>query len=355
MPLCCCSRQRWRKTPGPAVPALTGTRVPTGALVEAPTATDDVIICGIRQSAGHQHRGGSKNRGSTERCYTHHRKHRQPCSQRWQGNIAFYNAGTVDNGGQLLIGNLSDVGPYGLLNDATFNNNTGGQITIDNTSTYGLYNAGGTFTNAATITIGAIAGVGISGLRTLPLSTTTQVGKSQLTAQQVLACRMQGAASPMPPPSPLEVRQVLETLAFGTMPRSTTTRAGKSNLTIHPLTACDNAGGTFTNAATITIGAVASVGPYGLLNLPLSTTTQVGKSQLTAQQVLACRIRWQLHQCRHHHHWRCGKCWRLWPSERCHVSTTRRAGKSNLTIHPLTACTMQVAPSPMRPPSLSVL
>jgi hypothetical protein len=78
---------------------------------------------------------------------------------------AFYNAGTVYNNGQLLIGNLSAVGDYGLYNITAFNNNTGGQISIDNSTIAGLDNEGGTFTNAATLTIGAVASVGTYGLQ----------------------------------------------------------------------------------------------------------------------------------------------------------------------------------------------
>ena len=46
----------------------------------------------------------------------------------------------------------------------TFYNNTGGDIRIDRSSNAGIYNASGTFTNAAQITIGANAGVGDYGI-----------------------------------------------------------------------------------------------------------------------------------------------------------------------------------------------
>src|SRR4051812_10873416 len=128
---------------------------------------------------------------------------------------AFYNKGTVNNNGQLWIGNLSDAGGSGLLNHATFNNNTGGQITIDNSTYSGLENGGGSFTNAATLTIGSVASVGDHGL-------------------------------------------------FNDATFSNT--GGQITIDRSANTGLFNYRGTFTNAATITIGATAGVGGDGLFN-----------------------------------------------------------------------------------------
>ncbi|WP_028522889.1 T9SS type A sorting domain-containing protein [Runella limosa] len=81
------------------------------------------------------------------------------------GEAGFYNAGTVQNNGQLVLGNTGSVGATGINNLATFNNNTGGEIKIDNSTQVGLYNlTGATFTNAAKLFIGATANVGIQGI-----------------------------------------------------------------------------------------------------------------------------------------------------------------------------------------------
>ena len=83
-------------------------------------------------------------------------------------DAGFYNAGTVQNNGQLVLGNTGSVGAYGLFNRAIFNNNTDGEIKIDRSTDTGLLNdIGGTFTNTAKITIGAVASVGGSGLLNL--------------------------------------------------------------------------------------------------------------------------------------------------------------------------------------------
>ncbi|AYQ33213.1 T9SS type A sorting domain-containing protein [Runella sp. SP2] len=80
-------------------------------------------------------------------------------------DAGFHNAGTVQNNGQLVLGSTGSVGAYGLFNRAIFNNNTDGEIKIDRSTDTGLLNdIGGTFTNAAKITIGAVASVGGSGL-----------------------------------------------------------------------------------------------------------------------------------------------------------------------------------------------
>jgi hypothetical protein len=77
----------------------------------------------------------------------------------------FRNQGTVANSGQVVLGSTGSVGRFGIWNQAAFNNNSGGEISIDQSSVAGLWNNSGTFSNAAKITIGAIAGVGSEGIR----------------------------------------------------------------------------------------------------------------------------------------------------------------------------------------------
>ena len=77
---------------------------------------------------------------------------------------AFHNLGTVNNSGLIVIGNTTSSGAYGMVNRATFNNNTGGEIRVDNATSGGIYNRTGTFTNVAKISVGlsvAIMGNGI--------------------------------------------------------------------------------------------------------------------------------------------------------------------------------------------------
>jgi hypothetical protein len=132
----------------------------------------------------------------------------------------FYNQGTVSNTGNLILGSTASVGFYGIRNDATFDNNNNGEISIDRSTAIGLYNFSGTFTNAAKITIGAVAGVGFYGIRNVATFNNSASGGS------------------------------------GEISIDSSSNIGLYN----------DFGGTFTNAAKITIGAVASVGNYGIVN-----------------------------------------------------------------------------------------
>jgi len=80
----------------------------------------------------------------------------------------FTNQGTVQNSGIIHIGNITTVGVYGLVNQSSFNNNTGGQINIDRAGgvqAITLYNStGGTFTNQGTVRLGSNAASGQYGL-----------------------------------------------------------------------------------------------------------------------------------------------------------------------------------------------
>lgn len=73
--------------------------------------------------------------------------------------------GTINNTGNIVIGNIASPGQLGIDNQAFFNNNSGGQIRIDQTGSTGISNSSGTtFNNNATITIGATAAVGFYGI-----------------------------------------------------------------------------------------------------------------------------------------------------------------------------------------------
>ncbi len=78
---------------------------------------------------------------------------------------AFHNLGTVQNNALIIIGSTTSSGGYGIVNKGIFNNNTGGEIRLDNATSGGFYNTSlGTLTNVAKINVGlntAIAGNGI--------------------------------------------------------------------------------------------------------------------------------------------------------------------------------------------------
>jgi hypothetical protein len=69
-------------------------------------------------------------------------------------------SGTFSNSAAITIGANASAGYYGVWNKATFNNNTGGVINMDNSISHVLYNTAGTFVNEATIIIGALGPLG---------------------------------------------------------------------------------------------------------------------------------------------------------------------------------------------------
>ncbi len=75
------------------------------------------------------------------------------------GSQGFWNLGTVLNGGSVNIGVASGVGNYGIINEGTFSNNVGGQLTINRAGNAGIRLNTGTFLNSGTVTIGSLVPV----------------------------------------------------------------------------------------------------------------------------------------------------------------------------------------------------
>ncbi|MEQ8703330.1 MAG: T9SS type A sorting domain-containing protein [Phaeodactylibacter sp.] len=69
-----------------------------------------------------------------------------------------YNQGTVTNNGQVDIGASISPGEYGLVNEGSFSNEAGSELSIDRAGNIGLWNKGGTLANEGKITTGAVAG-----------------------------------------------------------------------------------------------------------------------------------------------------------------------------------------------------
>ncbi|MBE0638365.1 MAG: hypothetical protein IH598_07590 [Bacteroidales bacterium] len=95
---------------------------------------------------------------------------------------AIYNhsTGIFHNAASITFGANASVGSNGLYNNGTFNNNPGGTLNIDNSTTNGIYNetysSPGTINNYAVIIIGASAGVGSNGILNIFGATFNNVG-----------------------------------------------------------------------------------------------------------------------------------------------------------------------------------
>ncbi|MCP4044641.1 MAG: hypothetical protein GY732_01460, partial [Gammaproteobacteria bacterium] len=110
-----------------------------------------------------------------------------------QGGILCY-AGTFTNSATITIGANSSVGDDGIYNLATFNN-LGGEINIDRSTSNGILNESGVFTNQANITIGAIASVGSHGIYIYDTFENSNGGQISIANSTVWAIRSRGSIS----------------------------------------------------------------------------------------------------------------------------------------------------------------
>ncbi|MES2649282.1 MAG: hypothetical protein V4717_20555 [Bacteroidota bacterium] len=181
---------------------------------------------------------------------------------------AFNNSGTVANSGSLLIGNISAVGNYGLWNEANFDNNPGGQISIDYSNEVGLNNTNGTFNNAAVITIGAVAGAGITGLENKANFNNSSGGQISINRTQTYG--LKSSAGTFQNAAAINIGAVAGVGSNGLWNQSTfnNTTGGQIGIDRSTQNGFRNliGNGIVNNAGTITIGAVAGVGEYGLRN-----------------------------------------------------------------------------------------
>ena len=182
------------------------------------------------------------------------------------GTQGIENLGTVANSGILRIGGAAS---YGLRNDGKFDN-TGGQIHIDRSIVFGLYNSSGTFTNQGDITIGALAGSGSSGIRNQAIfnhiSGTIRIDQF---ASHGIDNNTDGGRNNA-------VFNNRATIIVGTLPN--TGRYSIFNIAVFnnfagsdiQMDRCpldNDPGGIFTNEAVITLGETVSPGTNGLINL----------------------------------------------------------------------------------------
>jgi len=177
-----------------------------------------------------------------------------------------YNEGTVENRGDIIIGSTASVGNYGIWNLAAFDNNSGGEISIDRSSFIGLYNVSGTFTNAAKITIGAVASVSNLGIRNEAAFGNNSGGEISIDRSSIVGLWNRSgtftnaAKITIGAVASVGANGIRNDAAFGN------NSGGEISIDRSSSRGLYNVSGTFTNAAKITIGAVASVGAYGIFN-----------------------------------------------------------------------------------------
>jgi hypothetical protein len=180
---------------------------------------------------------------------------------------------TFTNAADITIGANTNVGPYGLWNKATFNNNQGGHIRIDRSTDTGIYHAEGTFTNAADITIGANASVGYHGIWNSATFNntggTTKIDRSSLRGLVNHADELESISATFTNSANLTIGSIATAGHTGIENRGTFTNnaGGAININRSSSYGINSMAGTFTNADAITIGGIVSAGNTGVQNL----------------------------------------------------------------------------------------
>ncbi len=177
---------------------------------------------------------------------------------------ALFNFGTVTNNGNIIIGATASAGQLGIWNNGTFNN-TAGEIKVDNSTYYSIWNHSGTFTNSAALTIGgASASVGNSGIWNngtfkntageIKVDNSTYASIVNINTLTNSAAITIGGASASVGDYGIENNGFFDNNTGGEIKVDNSANAGILNEF------------TFTNLATINIGANAPVGPNGIEN-----------------------------------------------------------------------------------------
>ncbi|WP_185731511.1 putative Ig domain-containing protein [Larkinella rosea] len=180
------------------------------------------------------------------------------------------NRGTVDNSGNLTLGETASVGMFAIINQGSFTNKTGGQIHIDRSTDTGIYNASGTFTNDADITIGELAEIGLHGIWNDATFHHTggilRIDRSSLRAMMNNADESKSITATFTNSATITIGASTTVGSEGIENRGTFTNNAGGAITIDRTgeNGLYHASGTFTNAADITIGATESVGANGL-------------------------------------------------------------------------------------------
>lgn len=200
---------------------------------------------------------------------------------------------TFNNSATITIGSIASAGYIGLQNGAIFNNNAGGQITIDRTTQYGLWNLNGSFTNAATITIGAVASVGQHGI--LTVSTFNNSSGGQINIDRSTNSGLYVAGGTFSNSATITIGAVASVGGIGINNESTLSNNAGGQIKIDRsdgIGILNYYGGTLTNEATITIGAEANVGLYGILNNSTFTNNLGGHIDIDRSNDAALQNSW---------------------------------------------------------------
>ena len=203
-------------------------------------------------------------------------------------STGLYNLGTVQNNGTLRIGNTANTDNYGLFNDGTFYNNTGGSLSIDRALLWSSYHNSDTFTNAGKITIGATANAGQYGLQNNTLFFNNAGGEINIDQTTVSSLWNAGGSS-FTNAAKITIGGTASTYGLYNFGLFQNNAGGEIRIDRSTDYGLWNQGGTFLNAAKIIIGAVASAGKYGLENRTIFQNNPGGEIRIDRSTILNLR------------------------------------------------------------------
>jgi hypothetical protein len=180
-------------------------------------------------------------------------------------DIGLWNsAGTFRNAATIAIGGASSTGTHGLTNEGVFENEGTGTVRIDRSTGSALFHASGTFTNAADIIIGSLAPVGATGIESQ--ATFGNTGRIHIDRTTEIALNTPNGTFTNERDITIGMAGVIG--VYGIVNRSTFTNSGQGYIRIENSTDTGlyHSSGTFTNSAKILVGAGSLVGVHGIFN-----------------------------------------------------------------------------------------
>lgn len=200
------------------------------------------------------------------------------------------NAGTIDNYGSILIGSVSCVGAYGIINRNIINNEAGGVIRINGFNDTGLYNAqNGIFSNKDTMAIGDASTqiMWVHGIFNESTFNNESTGYIRVNRSNQAAIR--NFNNTFTNSGTIVIGNIASVVLYGIRNHAVfKNTAGSIHIDDCTDTGIYNNSGTFINSAPITIGSVKTVGVHGIYNE--STFTNKGEGIITIKRTVATGI-----------------------------------------------------------------
>ncbi|MGB0929735.1 MAG: lectin-like domain-containing protein [Chitinophagales bacterium] len=186
-----------------------------------------------------------------------------------------FNQGLVTNSGEIHIGALSAIVTHGIFNDlgATFTNETGGIISIDQTGNNGIFNTGATFVNKANIDIGGTATIGGNGIENLTGAIFTNDTGGEINIDQINSNGISNDGTAFINKATINIGATTSIGGFGIRNLSTFVNETNGEINIDQTggAAWINESGHFTNKSALNIGQNITIQKNGIVNAFSST------------------------------------------------------------------------------------